>query len=440
MIIDFQFGNFKSFLEFQTFSMRAAHKRKNDNGMDEENVFTTSFDLRMLKTKAIYGANASGKSNIAQAFEAFMLMVKSTEEQEELVKKIWSERFRLNGNKDETPMSFQLIFTFDNGIYRFGFQIQDEKIKSEWLFRTEAGHLASEEPFYFRKNSGIECNEKYITKGSAYLQLLDKETEETFRSDVLFLTSVAAKGQESFKKIREAILNAITIDATNSKPGLQLALHILDKGDPSELQSLKNFMRYSDIGIHDFLLADLPLSSQGDARHPLMQDYKSGFKPLNSMHQKYGDNNRPFNKLHQDDFFKWESKGSVKLLGIGAIVLRTLKNGQALLIDEFDSSLHPNLRLKIFNLFNSKITNPNNAQLIVITHDVGLMRGSKLRRDQIVLVNKDQYGRSTLKTLIEFKGIRKDESFEKEYLAGSYAAVPNLSQLDISVIEFLNPI
>lgn len=440
MIIDFQFGNFRSFRELQSFSMRAAHKRKNDKGMDEKNVFESTLGIRMLKTKAIYGSNASGKSNIAKAFLAFRVMVKSSVVQEKLTKKIWSDKFGLNEDTDTLPMTFQLIFSMADDIYRFGFQIKNEKIESEWLFRTQANQIDSEEQYFFRQQTDLVYNEKYFAKDSSYLKFLNSNTNEIFRSDALFITSVAINGNKALSKIREEILKIITIDGTNSDTGLRLALQIIDNGDPKEKEALKNFIKYADTGIHDFSLADLPSSQEEWNASPLdfFQDKSNNLKSLVSFHRTYSDNNKPLKKLQQDNFFKWESKGSIKLLGMAAIILRTLKSGQALLIDEFDSSLHPNLTLKILNIFNSNITNPNNAQLIVITHDVGLMRGGKLRRDQIVMVNKDIYGRSSLKTLIEYKGIRKDQSFEKEYLEGSYAGIPNLVKLDSSVLDFLN--
>ena len=271
---------------------------------------------------------------------------------------------------------------------------------------------------------------------------MENDTNEIFRSDALFLTSVAINGNKVLAHIRDEIVKIITIDGTNSETGLQLALHIIDKGDPKEKLALKNFLKYADIGIHDFSLADLPSSSKDTDSFPsdFLEKHNNDLKSLISFHKTFNDKNKPLKKLQQDNFFKWESKGSIKLLGLSAIILRTLKYGQTLIVDEFDSSLHPNLTLKILQIFNSNITNPNNAQLIVITHDVGLMRGGKLRRDQIVLVNKDQYGRSSLKTLIQYKGIRKDHSFEKEYLEGSYAGIPNLVKLDTAVLDFLTQI
>ena len=125
-------------------------------------------------------------------------------------------------------------------------------------------------------------------------------------------------------------------------------------------------------------------------------------------------------------------------MGLAGIILKALKYGETIIIDEFDASLHPNLSLKIIQLFHSNETNPNHAQLIIITHDEGLMKRGELRHDQIVFVNKDEFGKSSIKTLIEYKGIRKDHAFDKEYLEGSYAAIPNLVKLDLAVTNYLN--
>lgn len=127
-----------------------------------------------------------------------------------------------------------------------------------------------------------------------------------------------------------------------------------------------------------------------------------------------------------------EAEGTKKLFGLAPFIFNTLDQpkGGVLFIDEFDARLHPKLSRKIVELFNSKITNPNNAQLIFITHDSNFLDAKLLRRDQIAFVEKDKKGVSTIHSLVEFKGIRNDASFEKDYLKGKYGAIPILNQLD----------
>ena len=104
--------------------------------------------------------------------------------------------------------------------------------------------------------------------------------------------------------------------------------------------------------------------------------------------------------------------------------------GNTLVIDEFDARLHPNLTKKIVQIFNSIRTNPKGAQLIFVTHDSNLLNANVLRRDQICFVDKDKLGVSSLRTLVEFKGVRNDASFEKAYLNGEYGAVPFLNRFE----------
>jgi AAA15 family ATPase/GTPase len=136
-------------------------------------------------------------------------------------------------------------------------------------------------------------------------------------------------------------------------------------------------------------------------------------------------------------FNDWESAGTQKWLYTSFAILAALSNGSTLLIDEFDAKFHPNLTLKIVQLFNQPNTNPKNAQLIFATHDTGLLRRANLRRDQICLVDKNKFGISSIKNLIQFKGVRKDASYEKEYLEGSYGAVAYLDDIDNIIADFL---
>jgi AAA15 family ATPase/GTPase len=130
------------------------------------------------------------------------------------------------------------------------------------------------------------------------------------------------------------------------------------------------------------------------------------------------------------DFEDWESEGTKKLFFLSAFLLQTLKEGGVLVIDEFDARLHPLLTQKILQLFNSNETNKKAAQLIFATHDTNLLQASLLRRDQICFIDKNKFGVSTLRTLVEYKGVRNDASFEKDYLSGKYAAIPFLNRVN----------
>jgi hypothetical protein len=160
---------------------------------------------------------------------------------------------------------------------------------------------------------------------------------------------------------------------------------------------------------------------------------------LFSKHAKYDEKGNMVTRVSV--FFpKWESGGTKKLFGLAAIVLQALEHGHTIIIDELDAKLHPNLTLKIVQLFHSDATNPHNAQLIFVTHDTGLLKRGSLCLDQICLVDKDIYGLSSLKTLIEYKINTtggNPNAIGEEYEEGVFGAVPFLNSIDSVIFEML---
>ena len=126
------------------------------------------------------------------------------------------------------------------------------------------------------------------------------------------------------------------------------------------------------------------------------------------------------------------SAGTQKYFALAGPILEALANGTTLIIDELDAKLHPNLVHKIIEIFNSEKSNPNNAQLIFNTHDTNLLSCGVFRRDQIWFVEKNRYGSAQLYSLADFKTdvVRKNDIFEKNYIAGRYGAIPYLGDFD----------
>lgn len=437
MFIEFQVGNFRSFRDVQKFTMQAAPLRSNDIGLEEANVFTDS-NYRLLKSKGIYGANASGKSNLATAISAFSFMVSKSVSQEDITKRLWDYRFQLISDWDNEPVFFQYSFLLHGIVYRYGFQLNEDAVLYEWLFgKDEKGE---EGEYFMRTPEKLQIDDKLFLGSGIYMDLALSGDNELFRPDSLFLTAAALNGNKFATELRNEITSIITVDGVNDKAARQAAVRDLNKGTERQREALKALMRAADIGIND-----LQMLKVGDSflEKKVSKEFRESIKgkeedlrSLFSFHTKYDDDGNVVEEIAVP-FGEWESQGTKKLFGIGALVLHALKSGRALLIDEFDARFHPNLTLKIVQLFHSSKSNPHNAQLIFITHDSGLLRRAELRRDQICLVNKDRFGISSIHTLIEYKGVRKDASYEKEYLSGSYEAVPYLDALDWELINKL---
>ena len=438
MFIEFQVANFRSFRDLQKFSMQASPLRTNDGGLEENNVFK-SYDLRLLKTKAIYGGNASGKSNFIKALSAFCHIVNKSVSEENFTQVIWENRFQLISDWDEEPVFFQLTFLHNEKVYRYGFQILRSKIVYEWLFAQKGN---TEEECFMRSSNDFKIS-KEVFGGSGELMMEQalSGNNELFRTDSLFLTAGALSANKLLTNLRNEIKNIGIIDGISDEVASEIGMFYLQKGSSEQKRALKNLISSADTGIEDLEMEEV---EDDNVRKQFFDEspYSTGdihnfkLRKLISFHSIYDENGHFKNKLRVS-FRQWESEGTAKLFGIGALILEKLHSGTTLAIDEFDARFHPNLTLKIVNLFNHKKTNPLNAQLIFVTHDTGLLRRAELRRDQICFVDKDKYGISTMKTLIEFTGVRKDASYEKEYLNGSYGAVPFLDEMDWLITQNL---
>lgn len=439
MFIEFQVGNFRSFRDLQKFSMEAASLRSNDSGLEENNVFENS-SLRLLKSKAIYGGNASGKSNLIKAFAAFSAMVSKSVIREDLAQEIWNDRFQLITDWDEQPVFLQYIFLYNNVIYRYGFQILKNKVSYEWLY---SNGKDKEIEYFMRTPDNLIIDKSHLAGLDFFIQQALQGNNELYRADSLFLTAAALNGNKLLASLRDQIRCVMLVDGVYDDSAIQYAMNKLINGTEEQKAAIKNLMNAADTGIEGLEIGELPdhlLDKSISAKADQSSIDKTGKKyvSLFSLHSRY-DENGEFKDQIVVPFGKWESEGSGKLFGIGSLILDALTYGRTILIDEFDARFHPNLTLKIVQLFHNKKTNPQNAQIIFVTHDAGLLRRAELRRDQICLIDKDKYGISSLTTLIEFKGVRKDASYEKEYLNGSYSAVPFLDRMDWVVTQKDNP-
>ena len=185
------------------------------------------------------------------------------------------------------------------------------------------------------------------------------------------------------------------------------------------------FTKFADLGIEDVGIEETKIRIED-----LPDEIKTKIKPddelvdfkINAFHKKYDIDNKTF-QLEKFDFDFEESAGTKKFFAISAPILDTLKEGKVLVIDELDAKLHPILIKFLIELFNSRENNPNNAQLVFVSHNTNLFNRAIFRRDQIWLTEKNKYGATDLYSLVEYK-VRNDASFEKDYIAGKYGAIP----------------
>ncbi len=425
-IQEFSFGNFKSFKDIQTLNLAAAKIKSKNKDIDQNNIIqgNNKESVSFLKSKAIYGANASGKSNIVKAFMAFIRIVKTSLKDDEALSII--ESFKLSTETENEPTFFQIIFWHENTKYRYGFEADDKNITAEWLYGKPKDR---ELPYFIRENQKIvkldKTNFKDVNK---LLAISDKNLyiEEIYRNNSLFLSTLATfKFGKLSKQLIEGFDSIIIINGLGKQGMHEYAQKFLNDNDEAKKNYALNLLKYGDIGIEDVNTFEIQSSGFVDYANGKVSQVNSKKKNffLVSTRKKF-DKNLTLNDKQIFLFNMHESEGTRKLFELSPFIYDAIKNKTPIIIDEFDARFHPLLTKKIVQLFNSKEN--KGAQLIFVTHDTNLLSADLLRRDQIEFVEKDKYGASHLYSLVQFKGIRNNASFEKDYIQGKYGAIPFL--------------
>lgn len=427
---EFSFGNFRSFNDINTLNLSAAKIKSKHESIDKNNVILGENieNVSFLKSKAIYGANASGKSNVIHAFITFFRIIKDSVKDDKVLNMI--DSFRLSTETENEPSFFQIIFWDNNVKYRYGFELDDKKIYSEWLY----GKPDKRELCYFIRDGKdiIELDKTNFAEGHKLKTLLfddQSEDNEIFRDNSLFLSTLSTFG---FAKLSKQLVESITSTYIISGLGHQGLYQYAGESlkDTSKKKYILDFLKYGDLGIEDVDAIEI---SSDDLPEDLDDDVKQDFdktkkrKLLVSSRKKYDENNK-FVEFENFSFGLHESEGTQKLFELSPFIYQALKEQKTIIIDEFDARFHPLLTKKILELFNSK--DNKGAQLIFTTHDTNLLSSDLLRRDQIEFVEKDKYGASHLYSLVQFKGIRYNATFEKDYVQGKYGAIPFLGHFN----------
>ena len=395
MLIRFSFKNFKSFKNENCLDMEATSLKEH-----EYNIAKTE-NGDYLKIAAIYGANASGKTNVLQAFSYMKKKV------------LVSDDSRINNNLSEEniftfminnePISLEVeILAKNNKIYKYGFEVLNNAIISEWLYEKRVNKFYE---IFDRTNNNIEVKDnKNKLLGNwfidaNYLDLGDPNFENALNN------RISLKIIED-KKYKEELLKFIkTFDATIDSINIS----------PNSLEELKN--------------------TNGVVKANSLEELKNtnGVVKVELVHNGEDGNKKALPLV-------LESNGTMKMFHLFDFLMDTLRNGRVLFVDELDAKLHPLLTRYIINLFHNSEKNIGNGQLIYSTHDTVNLNKETFRRDEIWFVEKDKNGVSELYSLSDYiiedengnaKKVRNDATYNKDYLTGRYGAIPVLEEFDI---------
>lgn len=421
MLLEFSVSNYLSLKTKTTLNLLATPIKEHI----DTNIFSTG-RYELLKGAVIYGANASGKSNFIKAMSTMRRLVLQSFEQSS-ADELDIVPFLLNTETEGKPSFFEAVFLIDNVQYRYGFEVDNSKVHAEWLFEAQK---QAEKPLFMREEEGIEVMGKTFPEG--------KDLEGRTRDNALFLAVVDQFNGTIAKKIMKWFNNFITISGLSHEGYKGVTFGMLE--NKKTQNALLDFYKKLDLGFDDitiykkpFNVKELPSDMPEILVKQLLTDFEGALKiDIKTVHTKYDAKDKIVGEV-EFDMRSQESSGTNKLFNISGPVFDVLNVGGTLIVDELDASLHPLLTLAITKLFNSQAFNPNNAQLIFATHDTNLLNYGNYRRDQIYFVEKNKYGSSEMYSLVEYKEegkkIRKDRSFEKDYIEGRYGAIPYIGNV-----------
>lgn len=432
MIIDFCFKNYKSFKEAQNFSMRR------DTSVELEKASITGEVLPsegINRVSAVYGANASGKSNFLESIVVLKTFVET------------GELFDVNYIKNDDISSFNIIFFYNDKKYSYTLEVLKDKLHHEKLliynssrpslvfeYSTNPRNLVFGEPISDDESTAIKYNSQNAPD-SPVLHLLKDSINKDVKNAFLFFESgiVAQDVPENNEQLTEAKLRRTIETDVAAQSFYNSIIPAADLG----IKNVKLVDVESNIssGMNDEQLniltdAIIKIDAAGDNR--LSDDDKERLK------KTIGEKIKRASFIHEIDdnlvsfAFQDESHGTITASNIFLDLKKILEQGAVYVVDEMDCSMHPTIVVQIINIFNSAETNPNNAQLIFSTHDISILDSSIygeniLDRDQVWFTEKNERGQSSLYSLMQIGGTRKDDNLYRKYISGRYGAIPKVS-------------
>ena len=392
MLIDF---TIKNFVSYKDESSLVLSKIKSYNELEDSHVINFGRDFDLLKSIAVFGSNGGGKTNLITAMN-FMKDAIHKSFSESLKKE--SERgktdfyFKLNETTINKPSLFEVSFSRNDIIYRYGFEILKREVISEWLYKK----VKTETLMFEREGSSFKINKNGFSEGKKY--------KKEVKDDVLFLSHL---GQYKDTPVSNEVIgwffNLNVVSGLDNKE-----FHHATKGLLRESEKFKKWLALTT----KFLdISNIEITDKNK---------------LVTYHNVFDENNVIVDSIGFDLEMD-ESDGTQKLIYLLGAVYDSLVHGKVLFVDELNSKLHPNLTKVILSFFHE--INKNNSQLIFTAHDATILDKDILRRDQVWFVDRNQYGVSELYPMSDFKSssVRKTSDFRKKYLDSDFGAAESIN-------------
>ncbi|MFA7230415.1 MAG: ATP-binding protein [Victivallaceae bacterium] len=466
MLIRFSVENFLSYKERQTLDLRTVKTCKEHA---EDNTFVFG-DIGLLKSAVIYGANASGKSNLFTAITKMKQIVMNSAKESQSVAPVDVTPFAFCSENYSEQTTFEIEFICQNVQYRYGFSATQKEITAEWFLQKNSDGV--ETPFFYRIN---ENGEDKIQVFESMGKINDSDART--RTNSLFLSECDSGNVEIAKRIMKWFNELYITSGLNDEKNRNFTI---EKFKSESLNGkISQFICDADLNIVDLqasYIVDLRASYIDGVTNSTASRYIKNINinqsidnslaninktvdnllaninktieklgssygadltipEIKSTHNIYDSQNNVIGKK-EFNFDEIESAGTKKAFALAGPIINALQNGYILFVDELEARLHPIFTRKIVQMFNSREQNPNNAQLIFATHDSNLLNKDMLRRDQIWFAEKNHGEATELYSLIDYilddkNKVRNDASYGKDYLNGRYGAIPFLSDLKV---------
>lgn len=423
MLIEFRAKNFRSLRDEQVLSLVAS----SDKSQLDTHALETGLKAapHVLKSAVVYGANASGKSNLIKALQYMrgVVLESASLQPGQTFERL--QPFRLDATSAGEATSFEVTFLREGVRYQYGFSMTQQRIVSESLLV----YKAFKPQRWFDRRYDAETGRDVYEFGTG-LKGAKNLWEGATRPNALFLSMAVQLNSESLRPVFDWFANRLVIFNEQAQLSPQFSVQMLKQ--ENQRKAICDFLRAADISI-----ADIEVTTKQTMVHTFNFDLVTGKREESVGEQPVDDV-----KIHHVTDsgravfdLSDESSGTRNLLFLAGPILDILTKGLTLVVDELDTSLHTLLVQALVRMFHRPDANTGNAQLVFTTHDTSLLDAYGLfRRDQIWFVEKKPDQSSELYSLMEFSP-RKKEALERGYLQGRYGALPFLRELGVGAVH-----
>ena len=420
MLIEFNVSNFLSIREQTSLSLVKAKGPE----LAKSNTFASETPAvpSLLRSAAIYGANAAGKSNFIKALQVMRQLVLQSSTEIQAGESLPITPFLLDEQSHTSPCEFEVTFISQGVRYQYGFSATTERIVEEWLLAYPLG----------RPQRWIERTYDFKTKSYCWgsmVKLSGKKHlwQEITRPNALFLSTAIQLNNQQLKPVFEWFVEALHIaEFGRWSPGFSINVCEQDNAK----NKVVSFLKAADVDIDDIELEKEKFNTQSlpdDLPEEFKKHLEAKYKDKSVVQVKTVHRLETGRKVLFD--MENESDGTQKIFALAGPWLDVLENGYILIIDELHDNLHPLMVKFLVSLFHNQKTNPKNAQLIFTTHDTSILNQEVFRRDQIWFCEKDKQQATTLYPLTDFSPRKGVENLERGYLSGRYGALPYLRNI-----------